>query len=169
MPDQLQYDSYNCGPWIVEILRYIRANGRLPQLGNIDIDARRSEHRDILNIPTLDLSIQRITPILPSAFRKSIQTMFGHGYKFTVEKQKEELTIAITEPLPNPGHSELENTEHEFTRLIVSDTEAPTVNNSATHRYSVRGSSLFIKQLDAELQSINAQKVVESTGGCTMS
>ncbi len=169
LPDQLQYDSYNCGPWIVEILKYIRANGRLPQLGDIDIDARRGEHRDILNIPTLNLSTQRITPILPSAFRKSIQTMFGHGYKFTVEKQKEELTIAITEPLPNPGHGELENTEHEFTRLIVSDTEAPTVNNSATHRYSVRGSSMFIKQLDAELQSINAQKAPESTGGCTMS
>ena len=170
LPDQLQYDTYNCGPWIVEILRYIRTNGRPPQLGDIDIDARRSEHRGILNIPSLNLSTQRVSAIFPGTFRKNIQTMFGHGFKFAVERQKDELIISITEPLISPDQSELvNNTEQEFTRLIEADEQAPAVTTSTPHRYAVRGGSIFIKQLADELQSVNDQKAPESTGGCIMS
>jgi metal-responsive CopG/Arc/MetJ family transcriptional regulator len=96
--------------------------------------------------------------------------MFGHGYKFAVERQKDELIISITEPLLSPDHSELANTtEHEFTRLIEVNKQAHTETNSTPHCYTVRGSSIFIRQLDNELRSVNSQKAPESTGGCNMS
>lgn len=44
----LQNDGINCGPWIIEILKYIRTKGAFPRVGEIDIDVCRCVHSDIL-------------------------------------------------------------------------------------------------------------------------
>lgn len=49
LPYRLQNDGFNCGPWVVELLRFFAANQRFPVAGEIDIGAKRQEHLAILN------------------------------------------------------------------------------------------------------------------------
>jgi ankyrin repeat protein/predicted nucleotide-binding protein (sugar kinase/HSP70/actin superfamily) len=44
---RLQEDGFNCGPWLIEILRFILERGYMPGIGEIHIEAKRSEHRGI--------------------------------------------------------------------------------------------------------------------------
>jgi hypothetical protein len=43
-------DSYNCGPWVIEIARYFITTGALPSPGEIDIEKSRQEHQVDLRI-----------------------------------------------------------------------------------------------------------------------
>ncbi len=43
----LQQDDFNCGPWIVEIFRFIRINGRLPTLLDNINDARVKQEKTL--------------------------------------------------------------------------------------------------------------------------
>lgn len=49
LPNRLQNDGFNCGPWVVELLRFFVVNKRFPVAGEIDIGAKRQEHLAILN------------------------------------------------------------------------------------------------------------------------
>lgn len=49
LPNRLQNDGFNCGPWLIELLRFYTANKRFPVAGEIDIGAKRQEHLAILN------------------------------------------------------------------------------------------------------------------------
>jgi hypothetical protein len=44
----IQFDDYNCGPWIVEVARTIANNGAIPEQG-YDINNARIEHGKVLN------------------------------------------------------------------------------------------------------------------------
>ncbi len=48
-PYQLQTDGHNCGPWVIEILRFIRETGGFPDDQSINIVDRRQEHLLITN------------------------------------------------------------------------------------------------------------------------
>ena len=48
-PYQLQTDGHNCGPWVIEILRFIRETGSFPNDQSINIVDRRQEHLFITN------------------------------------------------------------------------------------------------------------------------
>ncbi|OGT06625.1 MAG: hypothetical protein A2103_04445 [Gammaproteobacteria bacterium GWF2_41_13] len=47
-PNQLQKDGENCGPWIIEILIYLREHQHFPAIGEIDIEKKRQVHETFL-------------------------------------------------------------------------------------------------------------------------
>jgi cellulose biosynthesis protein BcsQ len=44
---RVQYDGYNCGPWVIEFVHQL-INNDAPNLANIDISDRRAHYQDIL-------------------------------------------------------------------------------------------------------------------------
>jgi len=48
--EKIQHDGVNCGPFIIEILRFMNTHNRLPSAGDIDIAKARAEHETIMKV-----------------------------------------------------------------------------------------------------------------------
>lgn len=60
---RLQHDTFNCGPWVIELLRFFTANKRFSVVGEINIGTKRQEHLAILNgnQPAITTQLQGIS------------------------------------------------------------------------------------------------------------
>lgn len=97
----LQNDGYNCGPWVVEIFKFIRREGRLPNLGEIDIHLARAQQETAYAETTDKSQSARPKTILESMSAKTVEKSTKEKHSSKTESKTTHISQSTTSFVEN--------------------------------------------------------------------
>lgn len=146
----LQNDGYNCGPWVIEMLRFIREHGAFLAAKSINIEERRREHRRILDEATAQESI------LTSSIKENMHFLFASGYRFSLQSRPEDrfngrIEINIEEAGNSFTREALNETRDTVSNRVLTSSASAQIERSR-NPWRVRGDAGFIDRIQQELR-----------------